>query len=69
MRIWENAAIKSYRLTASLDMHGATPPASPIIIEVNDGKVVSSVPQDPKDTRNIAYYDDRNTVNKLFFSY
>jgi hypothetical protein len=64
--LWRNKKIVDYNLVMSLDSHGADPPAKPVLVEVRDKKVISIKPVSKSDKRSFFYYENLETVEKMF---
>lgn len=65
---WENANISHYRFNLSIGCFCVYTPDMPLVIEVNNGKVLSMQFQSGKeiDVNNLAYFQRFATIDKLF---
>ena len=65
-RLWVDKKISNYNFVASLVTGGFSYPADPVRIRVRDQKIVSVERLNNDDQRDVFYYDEWSTVEKMF---
>jgi hypothetical protein len=65
-RLWFEKGITNYNMVVRIVQEGVRSPASPVLIEVRNGKAISIKPISKSDQREIDDYNRFDTIEKMF---